>query len=67
MTGGQEGEEVGPRCTCWVIIRGDRARPDGWEGDEYEITPDPDCPIHGRRRKVHPFLEDPEEGPDPES
>jgi hypothetical protein len=35
------------------------ARPDGWESAEFELVPNPSCPVHGR--KLHPLLED-EEG-----
>jgi hypothetical protein len=52
------GEEKGGKCTCWVIMRGDTARPDGWESAEYELAPNPSCPVHGR--KLHPLLEDEE-------
>jgi hypothetical protein len=41
-----------------VIMRGDTARPDGWESAEYELAPNPSCPVHGR--KLHPLLEDEE-------
>ena len=57
-TNAEKADDAPPRCSCWVIMRGDRAGPYGWEGEEYEMIPDPDCPVHGPRRKKHPILED---------
>jgi len=37
-------------------MRGDEARPDGWESAEYELMPNPACPVHGK--KTHPMMED---------
>jgi hypothetical protein len=52
-------EDEGGRCTCWVVMRGDTARPDGWESAEFELVPDSSCPVHGG--KPHPIPKD-EEG-----
>jgi hypothetical protein len=50
-------EERG-KCSCWVVMRGDEARPGGWESAEYELVPNPSCPVHGK--KTHPMMEDDE-------
>jgi hypothetical protein len=46
------------KCSCWVVMRGDEARPDGWESAEYELMPNPSCPVHGK--KTHLMMEDDE-------
>jgi len=64
-TEGQGETEQEAQCTCWVVMRGDTAHPEGWESAEYELVPDPACPVHGRKR--HPLLEDDEGGRDPQA
>ena len=44
------------RCTCWVLVRGDEAQPLNRETADCELVPDPDCPVHGKKR--YPILED---------
>ena len=56
-----EAQEIGRvrgagECTCWVLMRGDVARPEGGESDEYEMISDPECPEHGK--KSHAIRDD---------
>jgi hypothetical protein len=49
-------DEEPEKCTCWVLMRGDHAHPEGWESDEYELIVDPACPEHGP--KSHDIMDD---------
>jgi hypothetical protein len=61
MAGQRETGQEREKCTCWVVMRGDTAHSGEWDTADYEMVPDPGCPVHGKKR--HPMLEGDEAGP----
>ncbi len=59
MAGDRENGREQEKCSCWMVMRGDTAHPEGWETSEYELVPDPSCPVHGKKR--HLLLDDQDE------